>query len=457
MSRGILLLRVATAVGVGCGAVALYGLSTSGEDRWGPETLATVDTVAEVGTVTTIEPAAQTPPVVVTQPKPLGEWTDDELALLFEADAAVVDGQLDDASELYDELADVRRGDSDVARRQEVLEVYQEQQATAVEWTEPVPHLFVHSLIDDTSLAFDGDYTDKGYRLYMVTKTEFTRIIEQMYERDYIMVNIGALFDEDANGQISPGTVMVPPGKKPFILSIDDINYYDYMAGDGFAHHLEIDAKGNVATRMGPEPGTPLTLDGDVVPVLDQFILEHPDFSYLGAKGVLAVTGYEGVLGYRTQADQVNSPDFDDRVAAATAVAERLKGTGWTFANHSYTHGQALKNKTISYEGYKSDLKKWHDEVQPIVGATDIYISPFGYYLPNDDPRYRYLIEEAGYNMFNNIYNGVSMLWRDDNVVHERLTVDGYMFRNRPDALEPYFDVATVWDDARGEYTTADG
>ncbi len=40
--------------------------------------------------------------------------------------------------------------------------------------------------------------------------------------------------------------------------------------------------------------------DYDLVPILDSFIKEHPDFSYHGRKGILAMTGYNGVLGYRT-------------------------------------------------------------------------------------------------------------------------------------------------------------
>ena len=40
--------------------------------------------------------------------------------------------------------------------------------------------------------------------------------------------------------------------------------------------------------------------DYDMVPWIDTFVKEHPDFSYHGHKGIIALTGYEGVLGYRT-------------------------------------------------------------------------------------------------------------------------------------------------------------
>ena len=34
----------------------------------------------------------------------------------------------------------------------------------------------------------------------------------------------------------------------------------------------------------------------DLVPLLDDFIKEHPDFSYRGAKACIAFTGYNGIL-----------------------------------------------------------------------------------------------------------------------------------------------------------------
>ena len=31
-----------------------------------------------------------------------------------------------------------------------------------------------------------------------------------------------------------------------------------------------------------------------MVPLIDRFVEEHPDFSYRGAKGIVALTGYDG-------------------------------------------------------------------------------------------------------------------------------------------------------------------
>ena len=92
-----------------------------------------------------------------------------------------------------------------------------------------------------------------------------------------------------------------------------------------------------------------------MVPLIDRFVEEHPDFSYRGAKGIVALTGYNGILGYRTDssyetrpddldADKVKwldeHPDFDlntEREGAAK-VAQAMKDEGWLFASHTWGH-----------------------------------------------------------------------------------------------------------------------
>ena len=49
---------------------------------------------------------------------------------------------------------------------------------------------------------------------------------------------------------------------------------------------------------------------------------EHPDFSPFGAKGCLSLTGYEGILGYRTA---TNTKEWDD----AKEARARRSGRPW--------------------------------------------------------------------------------------------------------------------------------
>ena len=192
------------------------------------------------------------------------------------------------------------------AAMQEAAAGYEAQKAACVEYpADQVTHIFFHTLIKDPELAFDGDQYEDGYNQYMVTISEFNSIIRQMYERGYVMVTLEdvAPMTVNADGTYSfeKGRIMLPEGKKPFVLSQDDVSYYHYMDGDGFASRLIVDENGDIKNEYIEQDGTVSVGDYDMVPLIDRFVEEHPDFSYRGAKGYIALTGYDGILGYRTE------------------------------------------------------------------------------------------------------------------------------------------------------------
>ncbi|WP_279402878.1 hypothetical protein [Arthrobacter sp. JCM 19049] len=79
----------------------------------------------------------------------------------------------------------------------------QEEKDATVAWEKPnqIPHLFFHSLVIDTDRAFDGDGEAQGYKDYMVTQDEFSKILDQLYERDYVLVNPTDFAKPDKNGR----------------------------------------------------------------------------------------------------------------------------------------------------------------------------------------------------------------------------------------------------------------
>ena len=63
------------------------------------------------------------------------------------------------------------------------------------------------------------------------------------------------------------------------------------------------------------------------LPCVEAFIQEHPDFSNNEARGILGLTGYNGILGYRT--DDALATSTDNRYAAKYGVfdtAARKRG-----------------------------------------------------------------------------------------------------------------------------------
>ena len=217
---------------------------------------------------------------------------------------------------------------------------------------EEITHVFFHTLVVDPAKAFDSDFDSAGFNQVMTTVSEFNRIMQIMYDRGYVLVSPHDMAALDENGVMTRKRIMLPEGKIPFVLSQDDVSYYHYMDGDGFATRLVLDGNGEVKNEYIQDDGTVSVGDYDMVPLLDTFVKEHPDFSYHGRKGILAMTGYDGVLGYRTDTayqtwekldnDQLqfleSHPDFnfEEECSRARAVADAMKANGWEFASHTW-------------------------------------------------------------------------------------------------------------------------
>lgn len=321
-----------------------------------------------------------------------------------------------------------------------------------------IPHVFFHSLIADTSKAFDGDTREAGYNQVMTTVDEFRKILSQMHERGYVLVSLHDIAERNADGTMTEKQILLPEGKKPFVLSVDDVCYYEYMDGDGFASRIVIGEDGAPTCEMKTDDGSVITGEFDVVPILDAFVREHPDFSYRGAKGILAFTGYNGVLGYRTCPSYAEgNPGFRADVDAAKAVAKCLRTYGWEFASHSWGHRNM---GTMTMENFKIDTNRWESEVEPIIGETDILIFPFGADIGSwgkysaDNARFAYL-KSVGFDYFCNVDGNRAWLQMGKNYVRQgRRNLDGYrmyydMINDKRDWLSDLFDVNEVFDKSR--------
>ncbi len=324
---------------------------------------------------------------------------------------------------------------------------------------DPYPtHIFFHSLIADTDLAFDGDYKADGYNQYMTTITEFNKMLEEMHQRGFVLISIKDLVrrekDENGNDVFVQNEILLPQGKKPLILSVDDVNYYEYMEADGFAKKLTLDDQGKVVNEYVTQEGFTKYGAYDVAPLLDQFVEEHPDFSYQGAKGILAVTGYEGVLGYRTDSSyQQENPNFEEDKAMAKKVADALKADGWEFASHSWGH---IPMAVTPLENIIEDTQNFLENVIPIIGETNILIYAHGsdiavgvdpYAADND--KFQYL-HSVGFEFFcpvDSISNWT--VYAADHVRQGRKNLDGYRMYYNPELVDDLFDVEDILDPAR--------
>lgn len=311
----------------------------------------------------------------------------------------------------------------------------------------PVEHIFFHPLIVYPELAFDGDRMSQGYDDWFNTVPEFKEILSQLYKNDYILVDIISLYEEkeaETGTVASLHTLMLPEGKKPLVISVDDLNYYEYMIQNGNASKLVLDDEGKIAAlSVTPQGETVISRGDELVPILDDFVEEHPDFSFQGAKGVLALTGYEGILGYRTQ--NRDAPEYESEVKAALEIVEKLKETGWRFASHSWGHPDAVKADMARME---KDTARWKDEVEPLVGSTPVYIYPYGSRLKHNDPKFQ-LLTDAGFRFFCGV-GPAPYLKTDQSVIEmDRRHIDGMALRTQGERLAPLFDAESVLDPRR--------
>lgn len=312
-----------------------------------------------------------------------------------------------------------------------------------------IPHLYCQSLIVDPARAFDGDDMQGSYDTSMLTVSEFEQILEALYANDYILIDIHEIRneqrDEDGNVTYTRAIPQVPDGKKPFVLSIEDVNYYEYMAGDGFAAKLVLDENGEVKNFYADAQGNIQVGNYDVIPIVDEFVRQHPDFSLRGARGVVSVTGYEGVFGYRV--NNVESETYREDCESVKNISARLRETGWDIACHTYAHG--MVGQDFGLDDLKTDTDMWMEEIGVLVGETDIYVYPYGDEVAYPGEKLDYL-QKNGFSLFCGLWATEDYTEVAGSYVRQtRRNVDGYSLRNHAESFAGFFDAAKVLDPAR--------
>ena len=345
-----------------------------------------------------------------------------------------------------------------------------------------VTHIFFHSLVVDPARGFSltgdsgWDNGTAGFCQWMTTVDEFNAIMNQMYERGYVLVSINDLVDKttDENGvvHITAKDIYLPQGKIPFVLSLDDLSYYHSYDGRGCATKMIVGEDGTPTCEYVDANGEGHVGSYDCVPLLDDFIEQHPDFSYKNAKGTIALTGYNGILGYRTDycyRDRVDltsdqqawldaNPNFDWNAECAQAkqVADAIKADGWTFASHTWGH---IRIGDASLESLQTDTQKWLDYVKPLIGDTDIIIFAHGQDLANWDEDYastakfQYL-KSVGFDIYCNVDSTQYFVQIEDQFLRMgRRNLDGYRLWQAVyggnDKVSDLIDAASIFDPNR--------
>ncbi|MCL2677834.1 MAG: hypothetical protein FWE85_02140, partial [Clostridiales bacterium] len=172
-----------------------------------------------------------------------------------------------------------------------------------VRYTGVIEHIFFHPLIVYPERAWakvtpsNNQNSLDTKEQELVTVYEFKKILENLYARGYILIDVNmiytATFDEDGGvAGIKRNDLWLPRGKKPLIITVDDLSYNRSTATvNGQNLKLILDTDGELASYSLDMDGKEvISRDSEIVTILDSFVLAHPDFSFNNSKGCLAPT-----------------------------------------------------------------------------------------------------------------------------------------------------------------------
>lgn len=268
---------------------------------------------------------------------------------------------------------------------------YVNAKSTMKEWKDvnAIANLSFHVLIQDPQRAFSSESLKGQYNRNFVTTGEFEKILNQLYSGGYVLVDfdsfVGSTVGLDGNKIFSYEPVLLPAGKKPVMITETMVNYFEYMVdgdkdgeadarGDGFASKLVLTQTGEIKAEYVDAGGQKMTGNYDLVPILEDFIKEHPDFSYRGARATLAVTGTEGVFGYRTNTTYISKKGqdyYEQQVAEARVLVDALREKGYTIACYTYNNENY---RNLSVNQIKTDVQAWASQITPVVGDVDVMV-----------------------------------------------------------------------------------
>lgn len=337
-------------------------------------------------------------------------------------------------------------------------------QSQLMEWKDPnaIANLSFHVLINEPQRAFvDADADVKGlYNRNFVTTGEFSKILNQLYSGGYVLVDYNSFVDSavglDGNKSYFAKSIMLPDGKKPIMITETMVNYFEYMidsnkdgeadaGGDGFASRLVV-SNGEIKAQYVDSNGQTLIGDYDLVPILETFIKEHPDFSYCGARATLACTGTQGIFGYRTNTSYIANRGqafYDQEVADAKLVVSALREKGYTLACFTYGN-EAYRGMSVAQ--IKADIQNWQAQITPVIGDVDVMIfaktSDIDDYTGNKFS----VLYDAGFRIFVNNGNSPKCDVNPTYIRQTRLMVTGNAMGWTASMFNGYFDCNAVLD-----------
>lgn len=189
-----------------------------------------------------------------------------------------------------------------------------------------------------------------------LTAGEFQNLLKQLYNENYILINIENCFNLEQNTP-SLKDLYLPQNKKPLILIFNDTNYDN---SQGFIEKYIVDPQDEIACYNSKEiEKNIISYNTDLIPILENFITLNKDFSFNGARATICFCENEKTFGYNISKQ---NPNQTQEILNLKKIVSKLKEKGYCF---SYS-GKINNLTDIEYQNKKeilADLKQIFGEI----------------------------------------------------------------------------------------------
>lgn len=278
---------------------------------------------------------------------------------------------------------------------------------------------------------------NKHYDKTKLTPFEFENILMSLYNNNYILINIDDIYNLNHN-KITLKPINLPSNKKPIILSFDNVNYKDSYQNTGEVDKIIIDRNNNLASYTTKKSiQDRVHYNNEFILILENFISEYPNFSHNNARGIIFLTGENGILGYNTNHNFASNKHESKRVSE---VIYKLKSLGWKFGSNGYQ----TKPTTQTDIQFTKNLSLWNKEVRTLIGDTPLYS-----HLSQKEilpPTQENLLKENNFKVFFSKANTSNIELIDNKILINTIPINGKSLRENHKELLHLFDSEKIYD-----------
>lgn len=267
-----------------------------------------------------------------------------------------------------------------------------------------------------------------------ITIYEFEKILMSLYENNYILISPNLI-----NEMLTTKHINLPPNKKPLILMLENTEYNSKI--NGCVDKLIINNDKISTYTPKRSINERISDNNDFITILDNFIDNHPSFSFNNAKALICIDGSHGIFGYNTQKNNATSKY---EIKKAIEIINHLNTAGYSFASSGYN--TSIKD---SYVQFASGLNTWNNNILPIVESCNIFFLNENIDAINGDISYHAdLLNTYGYTIIigTNMDNIIEYNEKLNNNYITAKKINGKILRYSQDKLSHLFDCEKIYD-----------